>query len=163
MVLRFFRRRTAGDDVLRLERALAGARLELAERDRVQERLRGELARARGHAGDLADERAQADVERLVTAVGAPLVQFVTVAHLRGSDPAAGDLLAIGLRLVRALEREGVRVGPVGATVPFDPDRHEPLSLAGSPKRGDPVVVRVAGLDLRGKVLRKAGVEAVEG
>jgi hypothetical protein len=50
-------------------------------------------------------------------------------------------------------------VGSIGATEPFDPDRHDPLSDAPAPGPGRPVVVRMVGLSLHGKVLRKAGIE----
>lgn len=161
-MFRLFRRPAAPGDVLDLERALAGLRLQLAERDRALERLRGDLAKARGRAGDLASEQARADVERLVTAVGTPLVQLATVAQLRAAGTTAGTVLDIAGRLMRALGQEGVLAGGVGETQPFDPDRHDPLSMTGAPHPGEPVVVRVAGLEYHGKVLRKAGVEMAE-
>lgn len=152
--------------MLRLERALAELRLELGERDRSLARLRGEVAKARGRAGDLAGERAQADVERLVAAIGAPLVQLVAMDQLRKTGTAeltAADVLEVGMRLVRMLGLEGVQTGGVGETQAFDPDRHDPLSMTGIPKVGEPIVVRVAALTYQGKVLRKAGVEVAKG
>ncbi|TYB45425.1 hypothetical protein [Actinomadura chibensis] len=163
------RRDASADDVLRLRRELRGARLDLAERDRAAERARAELARARDAAARGAERRAQADLERLAAAIGTPLVQFMTQAHLHRTGAArvgVEDVLDVGTRLVRGLREIGVdAVGEPGAVEPFDPSRHDPLSddplsdAAGTGRAGRPVVVRVPGLACRGRVVRKAGVE----
>src|SRR5687768_6945966 len=110
-MFRLFRRRAkaAEEDRLRLERGLAESRLELAERDRSQERLRSELARTKDRAHELAGERAQADVEQVVATIGAPIVQLVTMDHLNrtgAAELAAADVLEVGMRLIRALGPE---------------------------------------------------------
>lgn len=156
----------ADERVLQLDRALQETRLELAERDRLVEWLRGELARARDAADDDVRRQARADVERLVEAIGAPLAQVVTLEHLHRTGSAevqVADAIGVGTRLVRSLAREGVEtVGTVGAVEPFDPDRHDPLSASVVARAGQQVVVRVVGLSYLGRVLRKAGVETVE-
>jgi molecular chaperone GrpE (heat shock protein) len=155
------------EQVLRLERELGEARLELAQRDRSIERLRAEVGRVRDAAAQDARERGQANVERLVVAIGAPLVQFMTQAHLHRTglhEVRVGDVLDVGTRLVRSLREVGVdMVGKVGEAEPYDPDRHDPLSTAAVPVAGERIVVRVVGLSYRDRVVRKAGVEPAGG
>jgi molecular chaperone GrpE (heat shock protein) len=153
--------------VLRLESQLREARLELARRDRSIERLRAEVGRVRDAAGQDARQRGQASVERLVEAIGAPLVQLMTQAHLHRTgthEVRVGDVLDVGTRLVRSLREVGVDVvGDVGEAEPYDPDRHDPLSMAAAPVAGERIVVRVVGLSYRDRVVRKAGVEPAGG
>ncbi len=169
------RRRQRGGEpeterVLALERELQELRLTLAERDHSLKRLQGNLARERDSARDHVDEVARADVQRLLKAIATPVVQLVTLSHLNEADlNEAGatevrtkDVLDVAMRLVRALGQEGVAMlGGIGETEPFDPDRHDPLSTSAPLRPGQPVTVRVVGLAHQGRILRKAGVEAV--
>ncbi|TDD87949.1 hypothetical protein E1293_06935 [Actinomadura darangshiensis] len=154
------------EETLRLRRELREARLELAERDRSVERLRADLTRAREGAEEGARQRTRADVERLVTTIGAPLVQLSTQARLHRSGSAqvrTDDVVEVGARLLRLLRDAGVdTVGEPGTARPFDPDRHEPLSAEAAPAPGEPVLVRVIGLSFDGRVVRKAGVEPTD-
>lgn len=152
-----------GADVLGLERDLREARLALDERDSEVERLTGELARLRDTVDDQVRQRGRAEVARFLTGIGTPVVQLVSQdgLHRAGTDVRVTDVLEVGMRLVRQLGAEGAELlGTVGATEPFDADRHEPLSLSATPAAGEPVVVRMVGLAHHGTVLRKAGVEA---
>jgi molecular chaperone GrpE (heat shock protein) len=92
------------------------------------------------------------------------VTQLVTQAHIAASGAAvvsAADVLTVGMRLVRSLEREGVRqVGAVGQIEPFDPGRHDPIE-ASAPALGAAVAVRFVGLCYQERVVRKAGVESV--
>lgn len=152
--------------VLTLERELPGLRLTLAERDHSLERLRSDLARERDNARDHGDEVARADVRRLLEATATPVVQLVTLSHLRAggaTEVAAKDVLDVAMRLVRALRQEGLALlGAVGETEPFDPARHDPLSTSTPLRPGQPVAVRFVGLSHQGRILRRAGVEAVQ-
>lgn len=169
LIRRFTASRSAAStdqQVLRLERELREARLDLAERDRVVERLRTDLARLRDTAEEQAQQRERAAVERLTTAIGTPVVQLAVQAHLhagRAAGVQAGDVIDVANRLLRALRSEGVEpIGAMGESVPYDPDRHDPLSTSEAPRAGQPVAVRMVGLSCLGKVVRKAGVE-IEG
>ena len=164
-----WRRQRAGEPVatrvLSLERELQGLRLTLAERDHSLERLRGDLVRERENVRDHVDDVARADVQRLLGAIATPVAQLVTLSHLHdasATEVQVKDVLNVAMRLVRALGEEGlVRFGAVGETVPFDPDRHDPLSTTALLQPGQPVAVRFVGLSHAGRILRKAGVEAV--
>lgn len=164
---RIWRSGSDGESVLRLERELRELRLVVAERDRSIERSHAVLERLRGGAEQDAEQRARADVERLVAAIGAPLVQFVTQDHLHRSGKVSvrvDDVLRVGASLVRVLREAGVdTVGEVGEAEPYDPERHDPLSAETSVAAGEEVVVRVVGLRYRGRVLRKAGVDRLGG
>lgn len=153
------------EQVLALERELQGLRLTLAERDRSLKQLRGDLARERENARNHVDELARADMQRLLGSIATPVVQLVTLAHLSEAGTTAQQadgVLDVAMRLVRALGEEGlVTFGAVGETEPFAPDRHDPLSAATLPQPGQQVAVRFVGLSHAGRILRKAGVEAV--
>ncbi|MBN1954048.1 MAG: nucleotide exchange factor GrpE [Anaerolineae bacterium] len=156
----------ADERALALEGELQRLRLELQERERSLAQLQAELERQRGGAGARLAESVQAQVMALLGDVAAPAAQLLTQAHLheQGRPLQAGDVLAVARRLLRALEDHGLTVeGQVGQIVPFDPDHHEPLRAEVSPRPGQDVVVRFVGLAHQGQLLRRAGVEAVEG
>jgi molecular chaperone GrpE (heat shock protein) len=149
--------------LLALEREAQDLRLELEERDRLVSNLREELERQRGGTSIRVTESVQAQIEQLLSEAAAPAAQLLTQAHLLevdGRPVQARDILTVAKRLVRTLEDHGLTPeGSVGQTVPFDPDRHEPLSADAYPDPGQPVVVRFVGVAYRGKLLRKAGIE----
>ncbi len=150
---------------LALAREAQSLRLELEERERAVANLKEELERQRNSAGAHIDEAVQAQMERLLADAAAPVAQLLTQAHLlevEGKPVQARDVLAVAKRLVRILEDNGLTLeGSVGETVPFDPNRHEPLSANASLKSGQPAVMRFVGVAYQGKLLRKAGVEIV--
>ncbi|MFW6694012.1 hypothetical protein [Streptomyces sp. MAR4 CNX-425] len=158
-------RRPGGGRELDLERRLQECRLTLAERDADVRRLRAELDRARASSADDAARRGQARVEELVEAMGAALVQLATQAQLHDGGAVrvrTDDVVAVGARLVRSLGAAGVAtLGALGEEVPFDPDRHDPLSMSSAPETGTRVRIRVVGLRYGDRVLRRAGVETV--
>jgi hypothetical protein len=150
--------------LLRLESELQEARLETGRLAELAGRLNSELTRVRAGAGEDARSHADDEVQRLVATIGTPLVQLVTQHHLHRTGTAqvpAGDVLDVAMRLVGALREAGVdAVGEPGRAEPFDPGRHDPLSTAPVPVAGQPVLVRVIGLAYRGRVVRKAGIDA---
>jgi molecular chaperone GrpE (heat shock protein) len=155
--------RPTGERVMAFERQVQSLRLDLAEQEQLIARLRRDLERQRSGASTHVAEAVHAQVEQLLADAATPVAQLLTQAHLmeaEGRPIQAKDTLAIAKRLVRTLEDHGLAYeGSVGGTVPFDPDRHEPLSTDASPRPGQMVVVRFVGVGYRGKLLRKAGVE----
>jgi molecular chaperone GrpE (heat shock protein) len=155
--------RPSGERVMALERQVQSLRLDLAEQERLAARLRKDLERQRSGASNHVTEAVHAQVEQLLADAATPVAQLRTQTHLleaEGRPVQAKDVLAVAKRLVRTLEDHGLAYeGSVGETVPFDPNRHEPLSADASPRPGQMVVVRFVGVGYRGKLLRKAGVE----
>ena len=151
------------EQVADLEREAQRLRLDLAEQEKMVAQLKVELERQRSGSSAHASEAVQAQVEQLLSDVATPVAQLLTQAHLlevEGKPVQAKDVLAVTKRLVRTLEDNGLTLeGRVGESVPFDPDRHEPLSTDVSPKSGQMVTVRFVGVAYRSKLLRKAGVE----
>lgn len=149
--------------VLRLEREIQALRLELSERDGAIARLEADLQRERDAEGTRTETRARAEIERLLAGSATPLVQLATqtqLAQAPNNSVDAASVLAVARALVRDFEDDGVEfVGRVGATEPYDPDRHEPLAEGPLPEPGRPVVVRIVGLSCAGTVIRRAGVE----
>lgn len=161
---KLFGKKPTDESVAELEREAQSLRLELEERDRVVANLKGELERQRGSASAHVSEAVQVQVEGLLADVATPVAQLLTQAHLlevEGQPVQARDVLAVAKRLVRTLEDNGLTLeGSVGESVPFDPDHHEPLSADAPLNPGQTVAVRFVGVAYRGKLLRKAGVEA---
>jgi molecular chaperone GrpE (heat shock protein) len=153
----------ADERTLALEREAQSMRLKLEELERTAASLKRELERQSSGANARVAGEVEARLERLLTDAAAPVAQLLTQAHLlevEGKPVQAGDVLAVARRLVRTLEDNGLTPeGSVGETVPFDPNRHEPLSADAAPEPGQPVVVRFVGAAYRGKLLHKAGVE----
>jgi molecular chaperone GrpE (heat shock protein) len=147
--------------VLALEGELQSLRLELAEQKRANEKLRLELERQRG--GESA-RLASAQIEKLFSEVATPVSQLLTQAHLlkvEGRPVQINDVLAVVARLVRTLESQGLTVeGSIGESVPFDPNRHEALSVEEEISPGQAAVIRLVGLSYQGRLLRKAGIVA---
>jgi molecular chaperone GrpE (heat shock protein) len=76
-----------------------------------------------------------------------------------GKPIQAQDVLTVARRLVRVLEDHGLTLeGSVGETLPFDPNRHEPLSAEAALQPGEPAVIKFVGASYGGKVLKKSGV-----
>jgi molecular chaperone GrpE (heat shock protein) len=152
--------------VLALQREAQTLRLELEEKERSVTNLKRELERQRSGESTRVAEAVQVQMERLLTDAAAPVTQLVTQAHLlevEGKPVQTKDVLAVARRLARVLEDEGLTLeGNVGATVPFDPNHHEPLGGDTALTSGQAIVVRFVGAAYRGKILRKAGVEKVE-
>lgn len=154
-----------GERVVALEREVQILRLDLEEQTALADRLTQELERERAGAGARVAGQVQAQVERLLADAGAPVAQLHTQSHLleQGRPVQARDVMAVARRLMRVLEDHGLAPeSSVGARVPFDPDRHEPLSAATAIRPGRPVVVRFVGMRYRDKLLRKAGVEPAD-
>lgn len=140
-------------------------KLELAERDRLIAQLKADLERQRQQADARGIENVQAQLEQLFAEAATAVSQLQTQAHLLESENKpiqARDVLTIARRLVRVLEDHGLSLANrVGEQVTFDPDRHEVLAGI-APRSGQPVIVRFTGVAFRGRLLRKAGVEATE-
>jgi molecular chaperone GrpE (heat shock protein) len=154
----------SGDErLLEAERQVQELRLEVQEREGQSAGLRAELERERESEAVRVSEAVDARVEQLLTQSATPAAQLTAQAYLletEGKPVEARDVLAVAKRLVTALAEAGLAFdGSVGETVAYDPDRHEPL---GSPsvRPGQAVVVRLPGCSYRGRLLRRAGVEA---
>jgi molecular chaperone GrpE (heat shock protein) len=156
-----------GEELLALRREVQNLRMKLDEHERARSHLQAEVERQRsGESGRVA-VAVQARLERLLSAAAGPVAQLLTQAHLLESDGKpvqARDVLAVARQLVRVLQDEGLELdGHVGQATAFDPSRHDPLGSEATLAPGQPVVIRFLGLSAGGKVLRKAGVERVQG
>lgn len=145
--------------ILELEGELQNLRLELAAERKKAERFKDELERFRG--GETA-RQAAVQIENLLADSATPVSQLLTQYHLfkvEGKTVQPNDVLAVVMRLVRALEDHGLKIeGGVGDTVQFDPNKHEPLSVDNDINPGDNVTIRLVGISYQGKLLRRAGV-----
>lgn len=149
----------ADERILELEGQLQNLKLELAAERKKAERFKDEVDRLRG--GETA-RQAAAQIERLMTDTAAPVSQLLTQNHLlrvENRPVGAGDVLAIAVRLVRALEDHGLKAeGSVGETAGFNPNLHEAISVDSDINPGDHVTIRLPGISYQGKLLKKAGV-----
>ena len=137
----------------------------LQERDRMLEHLKGDLEHQRDTTSSNVTEIVQTKLEHVFADAAAPVTQLLTQAHLleEGKPVQAKDVLSIAKRLVHTLKDNGLSIeGNIGEQVPFDPNRHEPLSTNDSLHPGQTVIIRFVGVAYQAKLLRKAGVQKVE-
>jgi molecular chaperone GrpE (heat shock protein) len=156
-------RRDANERLLALEREAQSLRLELSEREKILANLEATLDRQRHDETRRVNEAVQNQIERILSDAAAPLTQLLTQAHLlevANKPLQAKDVLAVAKRFIRVLEESGLKLeSTVGEIVPFDANRHEPLSADATIKPDQQVIVRFAGVSFRGKLLRRAKVE----
>ena len=152
----------ASEQFLALERQLQELRLTVQERETRLARLQADLERQRKEESARVEEAVRQDREKWIREAAGPVSQLLTQAHLlevENKPVQPRDLLTVARRLVRLLEEQGLEpVGQVGEATTFDPNRHAPLA-GDPPAAGQPVRVRFVGVGVRGRVVRKAGVE----
>lgn len=154
-----------GERILALEREVKSLQMALQERDRMLERLKGDLEYQRDTTSSNVTEIVQTKLEHVFANAAAPVTQLLTQAHLleEGKPVQSKDVLTVAKRLVRTLKDNGLAIeGNIGEQVPFDPNRHEPLSANDSLSPEQPVIIRFVGVTYQGKLLRKAGVQKAE-
>lgn len=145
-----------------LRREMQVMRLDLLERQEQIRRLGAELERLR--AGEAARTQAATGslLESLFLDLASPAAQLLAQAHIleRGGELRAGDVALVGRQFVTALEDHGLIVlGRPGEETLFDESCHQPLrDTMITP--GTRVTVRFPGFGFRGRVLRKALVQA---
>lgn len=150
---------------LAAESELQQLRLDLKQGQQRAAQLQADLSRLAREQGDFLTEKLQIQLEELLTPLATPLAQLLTQQHLievQGKELSAKDLLATSRHIWLGLAPVGLEAfEPIGQVVAFDPDRHQPLSQATSPSRGETVRVRITGISLKGKVLKAAAVETI--
>ena len=165
MALRDLWRRLFGNGATPTAREMAHLRQRIQELEAHLEQARrhAEYARQTEHARAIA--AADATLETLLTELATPLSHLHAQLHLAEQGALPPDApLKTARQLIRALEAWEVQLeGTIGATEPYDPERHMPLSAESEPRVGQPVQVRLAGVLYKGKRLRKAGVEVCDG
>lgn len=151
---------------LAAESELQQLRLNLKQGQQRAAQLQADLSRQAREQGDALTAQLQIQLEELLTPLATPLTQLLTQQHLievQGKELSAKDLLATSRRIWQGLTAVGVgALEAIGEVVAFNPDRHQPLSQATSPSRGESVKVRIPGITLSGKVLKAAAVEPIQ-
>lgn len=154
------------DDLLALRQQLQSAHLELETRARTIRSLSAELDAMRARQDERARESAGSQLESVLRDAATPAVQLAAQAYLleqQGKPVQARDILNVARRLLRALEKHGLKLeNEPGSEVRFDPDRHTPLSAQAGLQPGQRAVVRFPGASFDGKILIRAAVEAIE-
>jgi molecular chaperone GrpE (heat shock protein) len=142
---------------------LQNLRMGQAGDQRTIEWLTQEIERLKAQQEEVIVLTLDSRLEALFKDLAAPASQVLTQAHLlenQGKAVQAKDILAVSRRMLRVMERNGVRFeGKVGETVNFDPERHVSIQAGQAIQAGQPVSVRFAGVSYRGKVIHKAIVE----
>ena len=147
---------------LEMERQIQELRLELEETQRLNASLKTDLQRLRSTSQDETAKIAQMQVETLLGSLASPLTQIATLVNMvekQGKSVQLRDILAICKALLSALPENGITLeGNLGASEPYNPDRHQLLEASPAPSPGQAVTIRFASLAYHGKLLRKAGV-----
>jgi hypothetical protein len=125
--------------------------------------LNAEVERLRFLLRDQVTREADLKIEEMFTAAATPITQLFLQDDLltrQGKPIQAKDVLAIVRRLVRVFLENGLEaVGDPASQVSYNPGLHFPLSSEPALSEGETVVIRIPGVQYRGKILRKAGVE----
>lgn len=139
-------------DIQKMEQVIAGLQSDHAQREASHQNLSGLEVSTR--------------LDDVFRSAAAPVAQLFTQAWLHTDQQKnlqAGDVLAVAQRLINSLERSGMQiVHQVGEIVPFDPDRHSPLSASEELRAGGLVKVRFVGVAHQGRILLKAAVESAD-
>ena len=150
--------------LLEAERQAQELRLEVRAAERLAESLRNDLERARQAESTGVSSALEGRTEQLLTQASTPAAQLMAQAHLledEGRPVEARDVLAVAKRLVSALTEVGlVFEGAAGEAAVYDPNRHEPLG-GSAPRVGQRIVIRLPGCSFNGRLLKRAGVEAL--
>ena len=125
--------RQASDELLDIQKEVQTLRIELESSEQMVMNLKQEIERLRSRQDQLLQETVDLPIRSLFNDLAAPASQILTQADLlenQGKPVQARDILSVARRMIRALERQGVSFeGQVGEQVPFDPNRHTPLTL----------------------------------
>jgi molecular chaperone GrpE (heat shock protein) len=153
---------SAADDArLAAESAAAALRLEVEEARQQIAALRRELDAERAGRADAVQAAVASQMEPALADAASFIGQLALQASLieQGKPVAARDVMALARNLSRAFEKLGlVPLAAVGDTAVFNPGLHQPLGTS-SPAAGSPVVVKIPGSRLDGKIVRKSLVE----
>lgn len=150
------------DEILELQNRIQALEMEIAQRDQSIERLQNDLQAVQEQAGIAGKDKTIAVIDQLFRDIASTVTQILTQAYLlevENKPVQAADVLQVARRLIRVLERNGLKIEDTPGTItPFDPSRHAPgdASLTISP--GQPVQINLAGLSYQGKIIRKAMV-----
>lgn len=148
---------------LAAESELQHLRLNLEHANQQINQAQAELKRQGREEAAALQSHLAAQLVDLLTPLATPLTQLLTQQHLieqEGKALATKDLLATSRRLWQGLAPTGMAaLESIDAVVPFDPDRHQPLSQGAPIAPGETVRVRIPGLLLKGRVLKAAAVE----
>lgn len=149
-------------ETLALRRDLQALRLQLGEHQETIERLKREIEILRAREETHARELVEFKLEGLFADIASPAAQLLTQAHLLEHERKpveARDVIAVGKRLLRVLADSGLKEeGRFQESVPFDPNRHEPLGEQAI-RPGEPVVVQFVGFSFQGKIICRARVK----
>ncbi|MFM9073569.1 MAG: hypothetical protein ACKOOC_09240 [Cyanobium sp.] len=148
---------------LAAESELQSVRIDLAHANQQILQAGAERGRQGQEEAAAIENHLAIQLEELLTSLATPLTQLLTQQHLierEGKELGTKDLLATSRRIWQGLAPFGVEVlESIGEVVPYDPDRHLPLSQGSMVGAGTPVRVRIPGLLLKGRVLKSAAVE----
>ncbi len=103
--------------------------------------------------------------EQLIAELAPMLIQWKTQARLAAAENSkvgVNDVLRVFSQLEKTLSKKGVAfTGEIGQPTAYDPDQHLLLGSNQSIAPDDPVIIKVCGVSLGDKIIRKIGVDAM--
>lgn len=151
---------------VQLKSDLKKLQLEISDRDRKIDSLQNELFRFQESEKDQISAHVESRLEELFQDLAPLLSQIATQQHLiekENKSIKAEHILAVSKQILKTCSRYELKLdGCVGDLVSYDPDHYFPLSADSFLETGDQVIIRFPGISLKGKILRKAGVEKME-
>ncbi|HEX7433038.1 MAG TPA: hypothetical protein VF326_05230 [Anaerolineaceae bacterium] len=149
--------------LLSLQSQVQSLKLELEESNKTIRQLNETLERSHSQAAASAQDKADVRLEALYTTLSGPVSQLLTQAELidgQGKAIPAQDVLVLVKKIIKGLQENGLTLsGQIGQIAVFNPDLHAPVSSDSPLSPGDEVRIRFAGVNYKGRLLRKALVD----
>jgi molecular chaperone GrpE (heat shock protein) len=150
-------------DSLAEKTELQELKLQLAEAQQQIQALQFELERQCALTGEFSATTLENTLEQIFRSSAAPAAMLTAQDYLikAGKPLQARDVSFVAQQMLKALQSGGLSLSPaIGDTVAFDLNLHEPLAVETQLQSGQAVIIRFPAVLFRGKILRKAGVEA---
>jgi len=142
-------------------------RLQLDERSIELASARKEIERLRNECQKAAEEGAESRLAELVESMASPTTQLLLQQHLievQGKELAGADVMTLAGCLISSLQEIGVEPeGAPGDETVFDPGLHQAMDATCQITAGERVLIKIPGLKLSGRILRRAFVTQKEG
>ena len=134
----------------------------MEDKDRLLKTAQTDLVLEKRRASETSSQRIESRLDNLFGDLAGPIAQLMTQENLlvvQRKELQANDVLTVAKQLIASLCKYGLNIEEqIGQILPFDHNRHAPLSLDESILQSQAVTVKMVGLSYKGRVIRRAMV-----